>query len=237
MEEKLSGIVLSGVSIGEYDKILNIFTLEKGVVSAKIKGVKKAGAKLKFASEPFCFAEFMFSKTQSKRTVIGASLIESFYELRADIVKYYAGATILETVKKFSMEGIVNQNLFVLTIDSLKGICFTNKSPALAVIKYLTSALKLLGYGLNLNGCAECGKVINGKTYFDYASGAFYCENCFFGTGKEINNQTFLTLNGIENGENTTENLVKPLMLLDYYLVHKTEENILSLKEFIKIVG
>ena len=40
MEEKMSGIVLGGISFGENDKILNIFTLEKGVVSAKIKGVK-----------------------------------------------------------------------------------------------------------------------------------------------------------------------------------------------------
>ena len=45
MEEKLSGIVLGGVAFGENDKILNIYTLEQGVVSAKIKGVKKAGAK------------------------------------------------------------------------------------------------------------------------------------------------------------------------------------------------
>ena len=42
--EKLSGIVLGGVSVGENDKILNVFTLQQGVVSAKIKGVKKAGA-------------------------------------------------------------------------------------------------------------------------------------------------------------------------------------------------
>ena len=63
MEEKLSGIVVGGVNYGESDKILNIFTLEKGMVSAKIKGVKKAGAKLKFASEPFCFAEYVFSKS------------------------------------------------------------------------------------------------------------------------------------------------------------------------------
>ena len=91
MEEKLSGIVLGGVSYGESDKILNIFTLEKGVVSAKIKGVKKSGAKLKFASEPFCFAEFIFSTSKDRRTVTGASLIESFYPLREDIVKYFAG--------------------------------------------------------------------------------------------------------------------------------------------------
>ena len=45
MEEKLSGIVLSGINYGESDKIINVFTPEKGVVSAKMKSVKKAGAK------------------------------------------------------------------------------------------------------------------------------------------------------------------------------------------------
>ena len=42
MEEKLSGIVLGGVAYGENDKILKIFSLEKGMVSARIKGVKQA---------------------------------------------------------------------------------------------------------------------------------------------------------------------------------------------------
>ena len=43
MEEKTSGIVLSGVGYGENDKIVNIFTLDKGVVSARMKGVKRQG--------------------------------------------------------------------------------------------------------------------------------------------------------------------------------------------------
>ena len=53
MEEKLNGIVLSGVSVGENDKILNIFTLEKGTVSAKIKGRSKA---------EICFRAFLFCR-------------------------------------------------------------------------------------------------------------------------------------------------------------------------------
>ena len=89
MEEKARGIVLGGVNFGESDKILKIFTLEKGVVSAKIKGVKKAGAKLKFASEPFCLVEFIFSVSSGRRTIIGASLIDSFYPVREDIEKYF----------------------------------------------------------------------------------------------------------------------------------------------------
>jgi len=90
MEEKSSGIVVSSVSYGENDKILNIFTLDKGMISARIKGVKKAGAKLKFASEPFCFSEYVFLKSGEKRTVISASLIDSFYPIRESVEKFYS---------------------------------------------------------------------------------------------------------------------------------------------------
>ncbi len=37
----------------ENDKILTLLTAEKGKITAGIKGVKKAGAKLKFAAQPF----------------------------------------------------------------------------------------------------------------------------------------------------------------------------------------
>ncbi len=236
MEEKLSGIVLNGVSFGESDKILNIFTLEKGTVSAKIKGVKKAGAKLKFASEPFCFAEFVLSEVSGRRTVIGASLLESFYPLREDIVKYFAGGTILEFLRKFAKENIVSKELFMLAIQSLKELCYSDKDTIYILCRFLLFALSHSGYALNLNGCVCCGKEIKGKTFFDYNSGGFFCEECFEGQGREINPSTLLGLSRIERGQELEDKPVKPLRLLDYYVSNKAEENLASLKELLKIV-
>lgn len=236
MEEKLSGIVLNGVSFGESDKILNIFTLEKGTISAKIKGVKKAGAKLKFASEPFCFAEFVFSEVSGRRTVIGASLLESFYPLREDIVKYFAGGTVLEFLRRFAKESIVSKELFFLSIKTLKELCYTDKDSVYLLCAFLLNALSLSGYALNLNGCVCCEKTIKGKTFFDYNSGGFFCEECFEGQGREINPSTLSMLCKIASNEEVEEKPVKPLRLLDYYISNKAEENIVSLKELIKII-
>ena len=116
MEEKASGIVLGGVNFGENDKILNIFTLEQGVVSAKIKGVKKAGAKLKFASEPFCFAEFIFMKKGTMRTVKNASLIDSFYPVRENVVKYFCAGTVIEFIKRFYKEEMISEQTFFIAV-------------------------------------------------------------------------------------------------------------------------
>ena len=62
MEVKVNALVIKAVDYKDNDRILTLYSLEKGKITAGIKGVKKAGAKLKFASEPFCFAEYILAE-------------------------------------------------------------------------------------------------------------------------------------------------------------------------------
>lgn len=234
MEEKFSGIMLGAVDFGENDKILNIFTLEKGVLSAKIKGVKKAGAKLKFASEPFCFAEYVFSNRSGKRTVIGASAIESFYPLREDIEKFFCGCAALDFIRKFAKEEIVSPALFTLTVKTLKTLSYTTCDARSVLVGFLINALSLSGYALNLSGCFSCGKDISGRVFFDAETGSFLCNDCFSGLGREINLSTFSALKKIADGEEDKEFSVKALRLLDFYITVKADEVIKPIKELIR---
>ena len=236
MEEKVSGIVLGAVNFSENDKILNIFTLEKGVLSAKIKGVKKAGAKLKFASEPFCFAEFIFSKTAEKRTVIGASLIDSFYPVREDIKKYFSAGTVVEFLRRFYKESMVDEQEFLLSVGALKEIAYGD-NPLSSLVKFLINALAGFGYKLNLDGCVCCARDISGRIYFDYRSGGFSCDDCFDGVGREVQHSTFTALRLAEANSlsDSNENVAKALRLLDYYIENRVEERLSALKELIKI--
>ena len=78
MEVKVNAIVIRAVDYKDNDRILTLYSLEKGKITAGIKGVKKAGAKLKFASEPFCFAEYILAEKNGRYTVTGASYYEIF---------------------------------------------------------------------------------------------------------------------------------------------------------------
>ena len=236
MEEKLQGIVLGGINFGENDKILKIFTLGKGVVSAKIKGVKKAGAKLKFASEPFCFAEFIFSKNGEKRTVIGASLIDSFYPVRENIEKYFCAGTVVEFIKHFYKEEMVDEDEFILSVNALKDIAYTENHLS-ALVKFLIFALKNFGYSLSLSGCFNCQTDIKGRTFFDYRNGAFLCEECIEEGCREINGITLDALQKAEKGEldDNHQGTKKALKLLEYYILNRAEESLNSLIELNKI--
>lgn len=238
MEEKLTGLVLSKTDYGENDRIVKIFTLEKGTVSASLKGVKRAGAKLKFASEPFCFAEFLFSERAGRRTVIGASLNDSFYPVREDIVKFFASGTVLEFIRRFAKEDITSPSLFFAAIECLKQISYGAVSPKAALCVFLLDALKIVGYALNTDGCFTCGKEFESRIFFEPFSGGFLCEDCFNGEGREINYGTYSALKKIERKENVSEEeTVFALRLLDFYIKTKTEEKLNSMQELLKILN
>ncbi|MBR5388298.1 MAG: DNA repair protein RecO [Clostridia bacterium] len=232
MEEKLNGIVVSATDYRENDKIINVFTPERGVISASLKGVKKAGAKLKFAAAPFCLAEFMFSVKGDKRTVIGAALTDSFYPLREDLKKFYCGATALEFVKKFVREEMSSPELFILVVNTLKDLAY-GKGDCLSVTsEFLVSALKFSGYALNIGGCLSCGKTEFTRVFFDVATGGFYCEECFGKEMREINPETYAAIVKAERGEPLSpRQSAFALRFLNYYVTAKTEETLNALKD------
>ena len=237
MEEKTSGIIISGVEYGESDKIVNVFT-PQGVVSAKMKSVKKAGAKLKFASEPFCFSEFVFSVGKVGRTVIGASLIDSFYPLRLDMKKLYGASSVLEFAKKFCRENMDCEDVFLLTVDALKNLAYSVESEVKTVVKFLIGALKDSGYALNLFGCDECDKGSAERVFFDYRSGDFFCDKCFSGIGREIRKETFCALKNLSEGKDSEDEFaVLALKLISYYVENRIDVNLSSVKEMIKILS
>lgn len=236
MEEKLSGIVISGVNYGDNDKIINVLTLEKGLISLKSKGVMKAGAKLKFATEPFCFVEYIVSKKGSFRTLIGASLIDSFYPIRESVEKFYSASVMVEFAKKFLREEIIASDLFVSLLEGLKSLAYGTKNPIEITVKYLLSALKYTGYSLNLEGCYKCGCEIENKTFFVPLSGGFVCERCKEEGDMQINSSTLIALKEINKGSAVErENAVRCLRLINYYIVNKTEERLKTLEALIKM--
>ena len=54
MDERVKGIVLRARDYKESDKILTLLTFEKGKISVKARGAKKAKSKLKAFCQPFC---------------------------------------------------------------------------------------------------------------------------------------------------------------------------------------
>ena len=181
MEIKVDALVLRTADFGENDKMLTLFSLQRGKLSAAAKGVRKAGAKLRFAAQPFCFAEYVLAEKGERRTVISAAGTDGFYALREDIGKFYAAACVCGVCDALLLDGIVNEALFLYAVTALREMCEGDEAEAL--IRFFLRALDLSGYRVSLQACADCGAELDGRTFFDLAGGCFTCGSCARGAG------------------------------------------------------
>ncbi len=195
METKVNALMLRGVDYKDNDKILTLYSLERGKISASARGVKKSGAKLSFCAAPFCFAEYVLSEKSERLSVINATEIESFYKLRLNVFGYCAASAIAEFLLKFTEEGQPEPVLFRVAVSALKAICFENAEPAAVLISFLCIAVKNIGYAADFSVCASCGEnTIGERPFFDFSEGKYYCENCATASAVRILPQTACAL-------------------------------------------
>ena len=239
MEKKINALVLRAVDYGENDKILTLLSAEEGRITAGIKGVRKAGAKLKFAAQPFCFAEYVLAVSGDRYTVIQASECESFYELRTDVNRFYAACAVCEAAIALTYEGDDGENLFSDCVHALTDMCRGDEGVAL--ISFLVNALRRSGYGIRLDDCAKCGEnLLNAeKLRFDMDTGSFTCWDCGSGTG--ASGVTFNVLRmaqGLPYGEGciTDDGKKRALRLIREYLGYKVDARLNSLSEYIRLL-
>lgn len=180
MEElKTAGIVLKTIDYGEKDKIITIFTEQKGKVCAILKGVRKLTSRLKFASQPFCYAQFNLVGRAEFMTVSNACEIVSFFDITQSYAKMVCGSAMLEMVEHSTMVGQRDPVMFDALRTGLGLLCETDINPDLILMRFALGVFKVGGYAMNLRTCHNCGKSLSeDKVVYDMASGEFCCYKC-----------------------------------------------------------
>lgn len=226
MQKTTTAIVLRSTNFGEKDKILYLFSLEDGVISAKLKGVRGVGAKMKIFALPFCLAEWELvkgAKSNDFYTVKGANLIDAFYDISSDIDRYCVACIMVDILKNctyYSDE--VNSVIYVALLKSLKLINYTKVNAKLVLCKYLLEVLKANGYGIQVDKCAKCGIRLSNKAYLNFDDGSVKCSTCRDGNSVElemgvlacIKNVTEMDFDNLEHTKIDTTILDKTLLIL-----------------------
>jgi DNA repair protein RecO (recombination protein O) len=242
MEIKTDALMLRSIDYKENDQILTLFSLEKGKMTASVRGVKKAGAKLKFAAQPFCFAEYILAEKSDRHTVIQASLIDSFYDLRNNLVKFYSAFVITELCDVLLYEGSPSPQLFIIALNSLKELCYQKGSDRAVMIKFLIESLSIAGYKMNFRNCGVCEEKKDGEKFFDFEGGCIVCADCKTISNKKISENTYTVITAILNDSYNEQvyNIdgeIRALKLLYVYIYEKTGTELKSLLDLTAILS
>src|SRR5256714_448707 len=159
---KTEAVVLRSIRLGEADRVLHVYTLDRGRVGAVAKAVRKTTSRFGARLEPLSHVELMLHQGQGElQTVTGAELIHSHQAAREDYYRLSVGLIGAEAMLRLFTEQEANERAFTaLTrfLDVLDESPHAAERPALDPLA-LAFQLKLLwvsGYLPHLTSCSEC---------------------------------------------------------------------------------
>ena len=224
MQVKTKGIVLSETPYSETSKILNVLTVDYGLIGIISKGCRNIKNKLRGVSNKMNYCEYTINyKEKGLSTLIEGSTINSFKNIYIDMKKAMFAFYLIDLVNQVLKENN-NKEIFNLLVPALSKIN-DGLSPELISNIVEINLLDYLGVSLNLEECSICGNKEDLIT-IDLTSGGVICKNCYQ-EGYIMNNKALhlmqllkkVKIDKLETLEITDEDIFKEIdkFIQEYY--------------------
>lgn len=175
---RAQAIVLGHFEYGEADRILKLFTLEKGKISAIAKGVRKIRSRKAGHLEPFTQVNVFLARGRDLDIITQAEAVNLMMGLRGDLRRMALASYIVEVLDRFTYDEGPNPNLFRLLSHTLSRL--EAQANLESVIHYFEiRLLELVGYRPQLFECIDCGEKIQAQDqFFSPLGGGIACPKC-----------------------------------------------------------
>jgi DNA repair protein RecO (recombination protein O) len=184
---KTEAVVLRSLRFSEADRILHLYTSERGRIGAIAKGVRKTKSRFGARLEPLSHVELMLHEGSGElQTITGVQLLHSHRLAREDNYRLSVGLIGAEAMLKLYGEPEPNERAFVALARFLEALDETTpaaEQPAYdpLVLSFQLKLLWLSGYLPHVTACVECGATeltgfsarAGGAVCREHARGAF----------------------------------------------------------------
>jgi DNA repair protein RecO (recombination protein O) len=181
---KSEAIVLRSLRYSEADRILHLYTRERGRIGAIAKGIRKTKSRFGGRLEPLSHVELMLHEGSGElQTVTGAALIASHSKTRESPYRLAAGLIGAEAMLRLFGEPEANPRAFTAVarfLDLLDETPETGAAPEIdpLVLSFQLKLLWLSGYLPHLTSCAECGAADATLVGYSPRAGGAVCGAC-----------------------------------------------------------
>ena len=175
-------INLKSYNISEADKIIVMYSKERGLIKGVAKGIKKTSSKLGGRMDLLVANKMMLNKGKTLDTICQAEALNTFFNLRSDINKLFYAMYCCEIVSNFGIENDPNSeeiyNLFYTFLEQISA-AKTKEQSMLCVLRFQLKIMNIAGYSLELKDCVKCVKEPDSEEiYFSIEQGGILCKDC-----------------------------------------------------------
>ncbi|HEV7584577.1 MAG TPA: DNA repair protein RecO [Solirubrobacteraceae bacterium] len=185
---KTEGVVLRSMRYGEADRILQLYTPNRGRVSAIAKGVRRTRSRFGGRLEPFFRLRIELHEGRGELlTVTGAQTVDGYARLRGDAEALDAAARACDAVGRLFETSEPHPGVYNLLcrklslLDEGAGRRADSSSLRAAALAFRLKLLLAAGLAPQLGACASCGEDEH-LVGFSGAAGGVVCPACEAGS-------------------------------------------------------
>lgn len=175
---KTKGIVIKEVNTGEADRVVTILCKNYGRITGFAKGARRPKNRISAGTQLLCYSDFILFKGKDMYNISSCDIIESFYEIRNDLVKLTCSAHIMDLIADVIQENQPASKVLQLFLNSLFMLAKTDKSPELVTRIFEFRFLSILGYAPNIKVCCKCSSDDFNEVFFSFKNCGLLCSSC-----------------------------------------------------------
>ncbi len=186
MKSRTEAIIISHMNLGEADKLVTFFSLDRGMLKGVAKNARKSFKRFGAGLENFTLVRLHLYEREHQELlrIESAEIIEQHTSIGADLVRTAAGAVMLDMVREMSPLGERNAAAFLLLSHTLH-LLDEGEAPLFLLKIFEIKFLSLVGYQPRLDRCLSCGCQPKGEMIFEGMRGGVICPDCMVSSGDQ----------------------------------------------------
>lgn len=178
----LKGIVLKEFPVGENDKFIHIFTKEKGVIEAAVRGGQKILGKNAGAIQLYAYSDFSVRSDKGKYYLDSSEPIKLFYKIRENLDALSLAQYISEVVIYVTGHNEQKEEVMRLLLNTFYYLSEGSRSCGFLKSLFEMRFMSEIGMMPDIVCCASCMKYSADYMTFDLMSTKIYCSDCINAT-------------------------------------------------------
>ncbi len=177
--EQSEGFILRTHNIGEQDKIVILFSRDKGLFKGVAKGARKFGNRFGSSLEPLSHVRIFYYEKEGRElvTINNSDLLESFFDIQKDLKTTYTLSYFAELIEAFFPARSKDDVLFRLLLSTLLSLQ-SGADLDFTSLYFEVWFLKISGILPDFKRCKKCRKVFDEIHWLPYKKDGILCSRC-----------------------------------------------------------